>query len=128
MTALHCLRSCSHVTGFDSYPGTLYADRPCVHTFPSLSRQIYPSLSGGCLSTFESGEQIYPVNNSPSPDTCEQPVQSRIRKDMYERKDFPHKVCPDRNRIRLRVNRKRIYPDTCDCYSYLMKLSSDRMG
>ena len=35
---------------------------------------IYPSLSGECLSAFESGEQIYPVNNSPGVDTCEQPV------------------------------------------------------
>ena len=31
------LRPHSHVTGYDSYPGKLYADRPCVHTFPSLS-------------------------------------------------------------------------------------------
>ena len=38
-------------------------------------RIIYPSLSGECLSAFESGEQIYSVNYSPSRDTCEQPVQ-----------------------------------------------------
>ena len=30
-----------------------------------------------------------------------------IRKDMCERKAYPHKVCPDRNRIRLRVNKFR---------------------
>ena len=35
-------------------------------------RMIYPYLSGECLSTFESGEQICPVNNSPSCDTSEQ--------------------------------------------------------
>ena len=27
----------SHVTGYDFYLGKLYADRPCVHTSPSLS-------------------------------------------------------------------------------------------
>ena len=59
----------SNVTGYDSYPGNLYADRPCAHTSPSLS--------GECLSAFESGEQIYPVNNSPSLDTYEQPVQDK---------------------------------------------------
>ena len=45
---------------------------------------------------------------------------------MCERKAYRHKVCPDRNRILLRV--KEVYPDTCECYSYPMKLSSDRMG
>ena len=33
----YSFRPRSHVTGYDSYPGKLYADRPCVHTFPSLS-------------------------------------------------------------------------------------------
>ena len=28
---------CSHVAGYNSYPDKLYADRPCVHTYPSLS-------------------------------------------------------------------------------------------
>ena len=31
----------------------------------------------------------------------------RIRKDICERKAYPHKVCPDRNRIRLCVNKIR---------------------
>ena len=31
-------------------------------------------LTGERLSAFESGEQIYPVKNSPGVDTCEQPV------------------------------------------------------
>ena len=31
------LLSCSHVAGYDSYPDKLYADRPCVHTYPFLS-------------------------------------------------------------------------------------------
>ena len=43
---------------------------------------------------------------------------------MCERKAYPHKVCPDRNRIRLRVNKI----GSRECYSYPMKLSSDRMG
>ena len=43
-----------------------------THSFPI--RIIYPSLSGECLSAFESGKQIYPVNNSPGVDTCKQPV------------------------------------------------------
>ena len=30
-------RPCSHVTRYDSYLGKLYANGPCVHTFPSLS-------------------------------------------------------------------------------------------
>ena len=35
----------------------------------------------------------------------------RIGKDMCERKAYPHKVCPDRNRTRLRVNEALIlYP------------------
>ena len=46
------LRSRSHVTGYDSYLGELYADWPCVHTFPSLSgyfallypENVYPPL------------------------------------------------------------------------------------
>ena len=29
--------SCSYVTGYDSFPDKLYADRSCVHTYPSLS-------------------------------------------------------------------------------------------
>ena len=29
--------SCSHVTGYDSYPDKPCADRPCVHNYPSLS-------------------------------------------------------------------------------------------
>ena len=35
-------------------------------------------LSGACLSAFENGEQIYPVNNSPGVDKCEQPVWVRL--------------------------------------------------
>ena len=46
------------------------------------------------------------MNNSPSLDTYEQPAQvGMIRKDMCERKAYLHKVRPDRNRIRLRVNK-----------------------
>ena len=60
-----------------------------------------PYLSGECLSAFESGEQIYPVNNSPSQHTCEQ----LVRVVWGERKAYPHEVCSDRNRIRLRVNK-----------------------
>ena len=37
-------------------------------------RISYPSLSGECLPAFESREQIYPVNNSPGVDMCEQLV------------------------------------------------------
>ena len=29
----------------------------------------------------------------------------RIKKDMCERKAYPHKVCPDGNGVRLRVNK-----------------------
>ena len=41
-----------------------------------FQKTFYPSLPGECLSAFESGEQIYPANNSPSPDTCEQLVRA----------------------------------------------------
>ena len=39
---------------------------------PFLSYQH--NLSGEYLSAFESGEQVYPVSNSPGVDMCEQPV------------------------------------------------------
>ena len=58
------------------------------------------SLSGECLSSFESEEQIYPVN-------CigKEPVQVGWSKRKCDCKAYPYKVCPDRNRIRFRVNK-----------------------
>ena len=53
------------------------------------------------LSAIDSGEQIFPVNNSPSLDTTEKPVG----KGKCECKAFPRKVCPDRNRVWLRANK-----------------------
>ena len=61
-------RSLSHVTGYNSYlANSLRIGIAFTLFFPI--RIIYPSLSGECSS--ESGEQVYPVNNSPSLDTCE---------------------------------------------------------
>ena len=40
----------------------------------------------------------------------------RMGNDKCERKAYPHKVSPDRNPIRLRVNKIGIYPDTCEIF------------
>ena len=64
------------------------------------------------------------MNNSPGADTCEQPVWVGLEWISIDARPIHIKVCPDRNCIRLRVNKI----DTYECYSYSMKLSSDRMG
>ena len=56
----------SHVTGYDSYQVNSMRIGLAFTLFLP-----YPEN----LPAFESGEQVYLVNNSPSPDKCEQPVQ-----------------------------------------------------
>ena len=80
------------------------------------------------LSTFESGERIHPVNNSLSLDTSEQPVRVVWRRMSVNVRPIGIKF------VRVGIvsgymrTRQEVYPDTCECYSYPMKLSSDRMG
>ena len=87
------LRPRSHVTGYDSYPGKLYADTPCVHTFLPYPDNLPFSIRRMFIRLWKwrtnlSGEQF-----------------SKIGMDKYKCKTYPHKVCPDRNCIRLRVNK-----------------------
>ena len=100
------IRLRSHVTGYDSYPGKIYADRPCVHTFPSLSRKftllypenVYPPLKVENKS-IRCGEQFSELRHVWT--AC----PGRMGKDKCECKAYPHKVCLDRNRVWLRVNK-----------------------
>ena len=86
--------SCSHITRYDSYPDKLYVDRPPVHAYPSLS---YPGRLFTRFSSENSSLDRFVLHFQRQIDIIQ------IMKKNCECKAYPHKVCPDRNSIRLSV-------------------------
>ena len=103
---LSWLRPRSHVTGYDSYPGKLYSDRPCVHTFPSYPDNLPFSIRRMLIRLWRWRTNLSAEQFS-EPKHVWTACPGRVKKDKCECKAYPHKVCPDRNRIWLRVNKIR---------------------